>query len=98
MGYLQCPHAPTILDKNGNLVDSYENVGWQWDRPELYLGQLEYISSFILELVTTIQEHDPDALIIVQSDTAPVRPTTSTTWASGIPLIRRWRTPICRTT
>ena len=68
MGYLQCPHAPTILDKNGNLVDNYENVGWQWDRPELYLGQLEYISSFILELVTTIQEHDPDALIIVQSD------------------------------
>lgn len=68
MGYLQCPHAPTILDKDGNLVDNYENVGWQWDRPELYLGQLEYISSFILELVTDIQAHDPDALIIVQSD------------------------------
>lgn len=68
MGYLQCPHAPTILDKNGKLVDNYESVGWQWDRPELYLGQLEYISSFILDLVSTIQEHDPDALIIVQSD------------------------------
>ena len=68
MGYLQCPHAPTILDKNGKLVDNYENVGWQWDRPELYLGQLQYISSFILELVTTIQAHDPNALIIVQSD------------------------------
>lgn len=68
MGYIQCPHAPTILDKNGKLVDNYENVGWQWDRHELYLGQLEFVNSHILELVSTIQEHDPDALIIVQSD------------------------------
>lgn len=68
MGYLQCPHAPTILDKDGNLVENYENVGWQWDRHELYLGQLEFISNFILELVAGIQENDPDALIIVQSD------------------------------
>lgn len=68
MGYLQCPHAPTILDKNGNLVEDYENVGWRWDMPELYLGQLEFVSSFILDLVTEIQTHDPGALIIVQSD------------------------------
>lgn len=68
MGYLQCPHAPTILDRNGQLVDNYENVGWQWDRPELYLGQLEFISDFILELADTIREHDPDALILFQSD------------------------------
>lgn len=68
MGYVQSPHAPTILDKNGNLVDDYESVGWQWDRHELYLGQLEFISSCILETVEGIQANDPDALIIVQSD------------------------------
>lgn len=68
MGYVQSPHAPTILDKNGKLVDNYENVGWKWDRHELYLGQLEFISNHILKLVETIQEHDPDALIIIQSD------------------------------
>lgn len=68
MGYLQCPHAPTILDRNGNLVENYENVGWQWDRPELYIGQLEFISDFILQLVDGIQENDPNALIIIQSD------------------------------
>lgn len=68
MGYVQCPHAPTILDKNGKLVDHYESVGWQWDRPELYLGQLEFINSHILTLVENIQEHDPDAMIIIQSD------------------------------
>lgn len=68
MGYVQCPHAPTILDKDGNLVENYESVGWKWDRHELYLGQLEFVSSFILELVEKIQEHDPNALIFVQSD------------------------------
>ena len=68
MGYIQSPHAPTILDKNGNLVDNYENVGWQWDRHELYLGQLEFINSHILKLIAAVQEHDPDALIIIQSD------------------------------
>ena len=68
LGYVQSPHAPTILDKNGNLVENYERVGWQWDRHELYLGQLEFISSQILEIVDNIQENDPDALIILQSD------------------------------
>ena len=68
LGYIQSPHAPTILDKNGNLVDNYTHVGWQWDRHELYLGQLEFISSEILEIVDNIQEHDPNAMIIIQSD------------------------------
>ena len=68
MGYVQCPHAPTILDRSGQLVEGYERVGWQWDRHELYLGQLEFVSDFILELVDTIQSHDPDALIILMSD------------------------------
>lgn len=83
MGYLQCPHAPTILDKDGNLVENYENVGWQWDRHELYLGQLEFISNFILELVAGIQENDPDALIIVQSDHGSRQAITTMIWVSG---------------
>lgn len=68
MGYIQCPHAPTILDREGNLVENYENVGWHWDRPELYLGQLEFVSNYIVKLVDTILSHDPNALILLQSD------------------------------
>lgn len=68
MGYFQTPHAPTILDKHGNLVDNYENVGWYWGEFQYYLGQLEFVNSFILEAVDNIIANDPDALIIVQSD------------------------------
>lgn len=68
LGYIQCPHAPTILDREGNLVENYENVGWHWDRPELYLGQLEFVSRYIEKLVDNIQAHDPNALILLQSD------------------------------
>lgn len=68
MVYIQCPHAPCILDKNGKLVDDWENVGWMWGRFELYLGQLEFVSNYILEVVEGIQKNDPDALIILQSD------------------------------
>ena len=41
--------------------DIFEGVTYPWE-------VLPKISSFILELVTTIQAHDPNALIIVQSD------------------------------
>ncbi|MDD6023966.1 MAG: hypothetical protein PUC06_07000 [Oscillospiraceae bacterium] len=68
MGYFQTPHAPTILDKNGKLVDNYENVGWCWGEFQYYLGQLEFVNSFILEAVDNIIANDPDALIILQSD------------------------------
>ena len=68
MIYLQTPHAPTILDKNGKLVKNHEIMGWHWDIPELYLGQLEFVNTYILEIVNEILETDPNPLILVQSD------------------------------
>lgn len=68
MCYLQTPHAPTILDKNGELVDNYENVGWHWGNFDLYLGQLEFVNRYILDTLGQIQRQDPGALIILQSD------------------------------
>lgn len=66
VGYIQCPHSPTMVGPNGeNLPFS---TGWNWRDHSLYLGQVEFINKYILNLVDTIQEHDPDALIFLQSD------------------------------
>ena len=66
LGYIQCPHSPTMVGPKGEELEFSQ--GWNWRRPELYLGQVQYISGYILKLVDTIQEHDPGAVIILQSD------------------------------
>lgn len=66
VGYLQCPHSPTMVGRHGEeLPFAY---GWNWRDHSLYLNQLEFINDYILELVDTITAHDPGALIILQSD------------------------------
>ncbi len=66
VGYVQCPHSPTMVGPNGE--DLPFSTGWNWRDHSLYLGQVEFINKHILKLVDTIQEHDPDALIFLQSD------------------------------
>ena len=66
VGYVQCPHSRTMVGPNGeNLPFS---TGWNWRDHSLYLGQVEFMNKHILKLVDTIQEHDPNALIFLQSD------------------------------
>ena len=66
IGYIQCPHSPTMVGRHGESL-SYA-YGWNWRDHSLYLNQLEFINDYILELVDTLQAHDPEALIILQSD------------------------------
>lgn len=66
ISYIQCPHSPTMVGPNGEALPF--SSGWNWLDHSLYLGQLEFVSKYILELVDTIQEHDPEAVIILQSD------------------------------
>ena len=66
VGYIQCPHSPTMVGPNGEELSYAE--GWNWSRPELYLGQVEFMNKYVLSLVDTIREKDPEALIILQSD------------------------------
>ena len=66
LGYIQCPHSPTMVGPNGEELSFAE--GWNWRKHELYLGQVEFMNKYILELVDTIQKHDPEAMIILQSD------------------------------
>ena len=66
LGYIQCPHSPTMVGPNGEEL-SYA-YGWAWTDHSLYLGQVEFINKYILMLVDIIQEKDPEAMIILQSD------------------------------
>ena len=66
MGYIQCPHSPTMVGPNGEALPFA--TGWNWRDHSLYLGQVEFINKYILELVDTIQKNDPTAVIILQSD------------------------------
>ena len=64
--YIQCPHSPTMVGRHGEAL-SYAD-GWNWNKPELYLDQVGFISDYILEVVETLQENDPGALIYLGSD------------------------------
>ena len=66
LGYIQCPHAGFIYDKDGGQVPEEDFLNWR--DPQYYLGQLQYINGRILGAVDRILEHDPSAVIILQSD------------------------------
>ena len=66
LGYVQCPHTYFLYDADGNPVPAEH--GNDWADPQYYLGYLQYASSRILSAVDEIQSHDPDAIIILQSD------------------------------
>ena len=66
VGYVQCPHSPTMVGPNGESLPYA--TGWNWLDHSLYLGQVEFINKHITALVETIQRDDPDALILLQSD------------------------------
>ena len=66
LGYVQCPHAGFVYDKDGGRVPEEDFLNWR--DPQYYLGQLQYVNGRILKTVDNILEHDPSAVIILQSD------------------------------
>lgn len=66
LGYVQLPHTWFLYDKDGNLQP--EDQWLNWKDPQYYLGQLEYTNQRILDQVDSILAHDPEAIIILQSD------------------------------
>lgn len=64
--YVQCPHSPTMVGPKGEQLPF--ELGWNWRDHSLYLGQVEFINDYILELTEVLQKNDPEALIILQSD------------------------------
>ena len=66
LGYVQCPHTYFYYDADGRRFDAAHGVDWA--DPQYYLGYLQYANSRILGAVDQILEHDPTAVIILQSD------------------------------
>lgn len=66
VGYFMFPHKPWVFDENGNELSISERENWR--NPKIYLGQLKFVSSQILEVVKDIIRKDPNCIIVIQSD------------------------------
>ena len=67
VSYIQSPHAPFVFHQDGS-IQSDKSKYWYWKEPKLYTDQLQYINSVILTTIDSIQEKDPDAVILLLSD------------------------------
>lgn len=64
VSYVQSPHYPFIFDQQGNPVDGGQNIRDQ----HFYLDQLQYLNTVLETSITNILKHDPDSVIVLQSD------------------------------
>jgi hypothetical protein len=63
------PHSPFFFDGKGERRnDSLSLMGQDFYTPSSYLGYVGYVNIKIRELITTIQEHNPSAVIILMGD------------------------------
>ncbi len=64
--YACCPHPPFYYDADGNSV---EPANWEnWSDLSFYRNQYIYVTKRMEQTVSTILEHDPNAVILLQSD------------------------------
>ena len=66
------PHPPFLFGENGeNITPNHRDIsGLQsWENPDGYVNQLIYATTEISDVVESIIENDPSAIIIVQGDT-----------------------------
>lgn len=66
MIYLCFPHTPFIVDENGHEI--LVSHAADWDDPRYYLGQHQYATKLMIQMVENIIKHDRDAVILLQSD------------------------------
>lgn len=64
--YFQLPHTGFYFREDGSLLP--EDAANDWMDKSNYLGQLRFTNHKIEEIVGQIQAHDPQAVIVLQSD------------------------------
>lgn len=64
--YLDLPHAPFVVDEEGNAIPVTQSVNWV-DK-QYYLGQLKFTTKMMLQMLQNIVDNDPHSVIILQSD------------------------------
>lgn len=65
IGYIGLPHPLFYFDENGNILNSA--LSTQLDN-DIYLGQLKFTAKNIRKIINTIVKHDPNSVILIQSD------------------------------
>lgn len=63
LAYFNFPHAPFIVDENGNAIPNSEFINWDY-----YLGQFKYATKIMIKMVEQIISRDSDSIIMLQSD------------------------------
>lgn len=63
--HLISPHVPFYFDRHGNV---YDNPSIDWTNKKYYLEQYIFITNKVIETVDSITKHNPDSIIIIQSD------------------------------
>lgn len=74
--HLVAPHPPWVHDAEGNAVYVDDGPGLGTDEEEAkraYVAQLQWLNARLLEALDAIVAQDPDAVIVLQSDTGPTR-------------------------
>lgn len=64
--YFQLPHTGFYFKADGSLLPA--SAVNDWTDSGNYLGQLQFTNTWMLDIVQEIQENDPNALIVLQSD------------------------------
>lgn len=64
--HIECPHTPFVFDQNGDMPDFASLNDWKDKRN--YLGQFNYVTKQVKDVIETITMNDPNSIIILQSD------------------------------
>lgn len=64
--HVELPHEVFVVDQGGRLVSVENRLNWR-DK-KYYLGQYQYASDMMLDIVSKLIEKDKDAVIVLSSD------------------------------
>ncbi|MDR0963975.1 MAG: hypothetical protein LBM60_05105 [Clostridium sp.] len=66
LSHIIFPHTPFLFTEYGNLLPPEEKSNW--GNKDAYLGQYIYATKLITDMIDTIVENDPNAIIVLISD------------------------------
>lgn len=64
--HIELPHTAFVVDQHGLAIAAENRLNWE--EPKYYLGQYQYASDMMLDIVSHIIKNDPDSIIILCSD------------------------------
>ncbi|MCU0360968.1 MAG: sulfatase-like hydrolase/transferase [Bacteroidia bacterium] len=65
------PHPPFVFEKDGKIRSKHFSDENLWEPEQDYLDQLTYVSTQITKFLSYLQQKNPSAVVILQSDHGP---------------------------